>query len=146
MTRLRRTLTAIVLALAVLPLGAAAHPADTSDTADETEAKVKILRLLNADSVEKQQRAVRLIGYYAHTDRYDDDFFRLMVTPLHYVVAEGQTESLRIMAISALYSIGTDAAMEGLRAQVNTLDTGRVKEFTQIALAQYKADRITAAK
>lgn len=135
---------ALVLAFALLPMSAAAVPADTSDTTDtpeETVAKAEVLRLLNAGSLEKQERAVRLIGHYAHTDQYDEDFYRLMVTPLQYLVVNGQTDPLRIMAVSALYSIGTDSAIRGLQAQVDALDSNRVMEVTKNALAQHAANR-----
>lgn len=144
MARLQRMIPALVLALALLPMSAAAVPADTSDTADtpeETVAKAEVLRLLNSGSLEKQERAVRLIGHYAHTDQYDEDFYRLMVTPLQYLVVNGQTDPLRVMAVSALYSIGTDSAIRGLQAQVDALDSDRVMKVTKNALAQYAADR-----
>jgi len=144
MTRLRPVLSALVLAFALLPMSAAAVPADTTDATDtpeETVAKAEVLRLLNSSALEKQERAVRLIGHYAHTDQFDENFYRLMVTPLQYIVANGQTEALRIMAVSALYSIGTDPAMRGLEAQMDRLDSDRVAEMTKRALAQYAADR-----
>lgn len=125
-------------------MSAAAVPVDTSNTTDTPEegvAKVEVLRLLNSDSLEKQKRAVRLIGHYAHTDQYDGDFYRLMVTPLQYLVANGQTDPLRIMAVSALYSIGTDSAIRGLQAQVDALDSDRVMKVTKNALAQHAANR-----
>jgi hypothetical protein len=137
-------ISALVLAFALLPMSAAAVPADTSlttNTSEETVAKAEVLRLLNSGSLEKQERAVRLIGHYAHTDQYDADFYRLMVTPLQYLVVNGQTDPLRIMAVSALYSIGTDPAMRGLQAQVDALDSDRVTRVTKNALTQYAADR-----
>jgi hypothetical protein len=137
-------LSVLVLAFALLPMSAAAVPADTTDTSvtpEATVAKAEVLRLLNSGSLEKQERAVRLIGHYAHTDQFDENFYRLMVTPLQYIVGNGQTEALRIMAVSALYSIGTDPAMRGLQAQMNALDSDRVAEVTKNALAQHAADR-----
>lgn len=137
-------ISALVLAFALLPMSAAAVPADTSDTTvppEETVAKAEVLGLLNSGSLEKQERAVRLIGHYAHTDQYDEDFYRLMVTPLQYLVVNGETEPLRIMAVSALYSIGTDSAMRGLQAQVDALDSDRVAKVTENALTQYTVDR-----
>lgn len=145
--RLRRTISTFILAFALLPLSAAAVPVDTTDAkALESEGvqKVTLLRLLNSDSVQDQERAIRLIGAYAHTNRYEEDFFRVLVTPLHGVVAEGKTEALRIMAVSALYSIGTETAMGGLQAQVDSLKPERVQTLTRHALAQYEADRTPA--
>jgi len=141
MVRLRHTLTAFVLALAVLPMSAAAVPADTTTTSDAIAAKAEVLQLLNSDSFEEQEQAIRLIGHYAHTGQFDADFYRLMVTPLQYIVANGQHESLRIMAVSALYSIGSDSAIRGLQAQVDGLDSERVAKVTKNALAEYAADR-----
>lgn len=146
MARLRHTLTAFILALALLPMTAAAAPADTTDTPEETVTKVEVLRLLNSGSVENQEQAVRLIGHYAHTDQFDEDFYRLMVTPLKYVVAEGQTESLRIMAVSALYSIGTEEAIRGLETQTDVLDSDRVAKVAEHALLEHKLDRAAAQR
>lgn len=141
MARLRRILTTLVLAAALLPLGASAVPADTTDAAATLDKDVleraKILRLLNSDAPEEQERAVRLIGHYAHTDQYDEAFFSTMVTPLHYIVARGETEALRIMAVSALYSIGTEKAMNGLAVQVDALRSERVRKVTRTALDAY---------
>lgn len=146
MARLRNTLTALVLALAFVPMSAVAAPADTTTTSEDTVTKVKVLRLLNSDSVEEQERALRLIGHYAHTDQFDEDFYRLMVTPLQYLVAEGQTEALRIMAVSALYSIGTDEAIRGLETQADVLDSDRVAKVTKNALIEHKLERAAAQR
>ena len=141
MARLHTTLTAVILALALLPMGAAATPADTTTTPEETLTKTQLFRLLNSDALEKQTRALRLISHYAHTGQHDEDFYRLMVTPLKYLVAKGQTESLRIMAVSALYSIGTDDAMRELQAQADTLNAPRVAEVAKNALLEYERTR-----
>ena len=146
MIRLRRTITAFVLALAVLPLSAAAVPADTTTPSDAITAKAEVLQLLNSDSFEAQEQAIRLIGHYAHTDQFDEDFYGLMVTPLQYIVANSPHESLRIMAVSALYSIGTDSAMRGLQAQVDAIDSERVAKVAKDALAQYATERARAAR
>ena len=146
MTRLRRTLTAFVLALTVLPMSAAAVPADTTTTSDAIAAKAEVLQLLNSDSFEEQEEAIRLIGHYAHTGQFDEDFYSLMVTPLQYIVANGEHDSLRIMAVSALYSIGSDSAMRGLQAQLDALDSERVAKVAKNALAQYATDRTRAAR
>lgn len=139
--RLRRILTTLVLAAALVPVSATAVPTDTLEattTVDEAAVEqAKLLRLLNSESVEKQERAIGLISHYAYTDQYGDDFFRLMVTPLHYIVAQGDSEPLRIMAVSALYTIGTDAAMKGLAAQVDAIRSERVRTVTRNALAAY---------
>lgn len=146
MIRLRRTITAFVLALAVLPMSAAAVPTDTTTTSDAITAKAEVLQLLNSDSFEEQEEAIRLIGHYAHTDQFDEDFYGLMVTPLQYIVANSPHESLRIMAVSALYSIGTDSAMRGLQVQVDAIDSERVAKVAKDALAQYATERARAAR
>lgn len=139
--RLRRLLTTLVLAVALLPLSAAAVPTDTLDTTttvDEAAVEqAKLLRLLNADSMEEQERAIGLISHYAYTEQHEGDFFRLMITPLHYIVAQGDSEPLRIMAVSALYNIGTDAAMNGLAAQIDAIRSERVRITARNALAAY---------
>jgi hypothetical protein len=47
-----------------------------------------------------------------------------------------------MMAVSALYSIGTEDAMEGLNAQIDDLESERLTTLAERALAQYKADRM----
>ena len=76
------------------------------------------MQLLSADSVKRQERAVRQIGTCACTGRYDEEFFDLLVTPLHGLAATSDSDGLRIMAISARSSIGTDAAIGGLRTSL----------------------------
>jgi hypothetical protein len=147
MTRLRTALPTLLLALALLPLNVASAPADTTDTPDaEADAKLKIMRLLNGETVAKQEKAVRLISHYAHTGQFDTEFYSIMVTPLNALVVQGETESLRIMVVSALYSIGTESAMRGLKAQVDSLESERLVEVAERALAQYKADRTAAMR
>ena len=123
-------------------MAAVSAPADFTDTPDATVAKMEVLQLLNSGSLDKQVKAVRMIGHYAHTDQFDDDFYRPFITPLQYIVAEGQTDALRIMAVSALYSIGSDSAIRGLRAQVRTLDSEPVAEVAENAVAEYQYDRV----
>jgi len=142
--RLRRTFTLLVLTAMLLPASIAAAPADTTDGPEVVE-RSTLLRLLNADSAEKQARAVRLIGTYAHNDRFDTDYFGVLVTPLHGLVATGKTDAIRIMAISALSAIGTDAAMQGLRSQVDRLRPERVQRLTKFALVQHEAKRMPTA-
>ncbi len=140
--RLLRTLATVALIASLLPMAAAAVPADTTDGFDGVE-KATLLRLLNADSAEKQARAARLIGTYAHNARHDADYFRVLVTPLHGLVAQGKTEAVRIMAVAALSAIGTEAAMQGLKAQVDRLESERVQKFTRHALVRYATDEPT---
>lgn len=142
--RLCSLFAVFVLAAALVPAGISATPNDTTRTAalDSTDTdRATLLRLLNADDVAKQERAVRLIGTYAHTGRHDESFFRSFVVPLHGIVAEGETEALRLMAVSALASIGTDPAIEGLRTQVGSLPPSRVRKATRHAIALHKTDR-----
>jgi hypothetical protein len=143
--RLRHTIAAVVLTAALLPGSAAATPADTTDTPAPTAEKIELLRMLNADAVETRERAVRLIGTYAHTGRYDTGFFRLLVTPLHGLVANGRTEAVRLMAVSALASIGTDHAIDGLRAQVRDLRPPRVQTTAKHAILKHESARRLSA-
>lgn len=69
--RLWYPLAIFALAAALLPMSVAAAPSDTTDSANAVDPvgpeQAKLLRLLNSDSVKEQERAVRLIGTYAHT-------------------------------------------------------------------------------
>lgn len=146
--RLRHALALAVLTAALLPLHAGAVPIDTADTTPALEEqdleRARLMRLLNADSPEKQERAVRLIGTYAHTGQYDEEFFDLLVTPLHGLVATGNSEGLRIMAISALSSIGSDAAIEGLRTLVHDLESDRVARIAEAVVVMSEGPRVAA--
>mgnify|MGYP006296181455 CR=1 FL=1 len=144
--RLRYSLALFVLAAVLLPASAAAAPSDTTETLDRHDPeKVKLLRLLNSNSISDQQRAVRLISHYAHTGRYEADFFDLLVAPLHGLVRSGKTTAVRIMSISALGSIGTDAAMWGLQTQIDRLESPRVQRIARNALAAHKARRVATS-
>lgn len=146
--RLRHTLALLALTAVVLPLSAAAEPRDTTETASHLDSQAleqaRLMRLLNSNSTAKQGRAVRLIGTYAHTGRYDTEFFDQLVTPLHGLVATSDSDGLQIMAISALSSIGSDAAIGGLRALVHDLAPDRVQRIAKNVIVASETSRIAA--
>lgn len=139
MTRLRHTLSILL----VLGLLGPAHAAPSPDTTDaptpETLVQTELAQSLTSDRAYDQERAARRIRTYAYTDRYDAAFFRDLVSPLQDLAADGRTESLRITAISALSAIGTDAAMRGLKAQVISFRPGPIRQLTVHVIAQYDA-------
>lgn len=147
MKRLRYTLAIFAMAAVLLPTSAAATPSDTTKTQDRVAPeKVELLRLLNSDSVSEQKHAVRRIGTHAYTGRRDANFFDRLVAPLHGLMINGETEALRIMAVSALASIGTDSAILGLRVQVDDIASPRVERLAQNALDAHTAHQIAAKK
>lgn len=139
MTRLRHTLSALLI-LGLLSPASAASPTDTVDaTSPETIVQTELERALTSDRAQAQEQAARRIRAYAHTDRYGHAFFRTLVSPLHDIAADGQTESLRLMAISALSAIGTDAVLRTLKAQVISFEAGPVRRMTVHVIAQHDA-------
>lgn len=139
MKRLRGIITALAFSLLLLPVGVAATPADTIDT-PEGFVQADLQQGLTSDSVELQERAMRRIRAYAHTDRYDRALFSDLVRPLQDLVAEGKTVHLRLMALSALDAIGSDAAMAGLQVQKNSLDSDLLRNATETVLARHAAE------
>jgi hypothetical protein len=138
-SRLRYALS-ILLLVGVLCPAFAATPTDTVDTpAPEAVTQAALERSLTSDSVQDQIRAARRIRAYAHTDRYGRAFFRPLRSPLHDIAADGRTEPLRILAISALAAIGSDAAVRTLKAQVVSFDPGPVRQVTVHVIAQHDA-------
>lgn len=146
MRRLRYSLPIFALVAVLLPMSTAAAPTDTTDTVVDRvgSEQVELLRLLNSNSVKDQERAVGLIGTHAHTGRRNGDFFDPLIAPLHGLVLNGQTEELRIMAVSALYSIGTEPAMRGLQVQVDDIESARVQKIARQALSTYETTRLAA--
>lgn len=145
--RLWYPLSILALTVALLPVNTAAVSADTIDPVKQVDTETaELLRLLNSDSVAEQERAVRRIGMYAHTGQRDASFFNRLVTPLHGLVVNGKTDAVRIMAVSALSSIGTDAAMQGLQTRVDNIESVRVQRIAKNALAAHSAQRIAAKK
>jgi hypothetical protein len=139
MTHLRHTLSALLI-LGLLSPAYAASPADTVDTpSPETIVQTELERALTSDRVQAQERAARRIRTYAHTDRYSRTFFRDLVSPLHDIAADGQTELVRLTAISALSAIGTDAVLRTLKAQVVSFEAGPVRRMTVHVIAQHDA-------
>lgn len=140
MTRLNELLTVLALSFALLPMSVAAAPADTLDTpTPETAVKAELLSALTSNSVEAQEQAALRIREYAYTQRYNEALFRDLVTPLHDIVADGQTEHVRLMAISALSAIGTDLAMIGLQVEKDRITSDRVRQATEAAFDRYAA-------
>jgi hypothetical protein len=139
MTRLRHTLSALLI-LGLLSPAYAVSPADTVDTTSpETVVQAELKSALTSDRVRAQKQAARRIRAYAHTDRYSRAFFRDLVSPLHDIAADGRTESLRLTAISALSVIGTDAVLRTLKAQVISFEAGPVRRMTVHVIAQHDA-------
>lgn len=138
MTRLKDLLTVLAFSIALLPMSAAAVPADTAGT-PEAAVKAELLKDLTSESVEAQERAALRIREYAYTQRYNDALFRDLVTPLHDIVVEGRTEHVRLMAVSALSAIGSDVAMIGLQVEKDELASERLRKATEAAFDRYAA-------
>jgi hypothetical protein len=138
-SRLRYALS-ILLLVGVLSPASAATPSDTVDAiTPEAVTQAELARSLTSDSVHDRVRAARRIRTYAYTDRYSRAFFRPLRSPLHDIAADGRTELLRILAISALAAIGSDAAVRTLKAQVVSFDPGPVRQVTVHVIAQHDA-------
>ncbi|MFB6280084.1 MAG: hypothetical protein ABEK75_11320 [Salinibacter sp.] len=146
MTRLRHTFFALLI-LGLLSPAYAASPADTVDTpSPETIVQTELERALTSDRAQAQEQAARRIRAYAHTDRYSRAFFRDLVSPLHDIAADGQTELVRLTAISALSAIGTDAVLRTLKAQVISFEAGPVRRVTVHVIAQHDASWAVAER
>jgi len=138
MERLRGIITALAFSLILLPAGVAATPADTIDTpTPEGFVQAELQQGLTADSVAQQEQAMRRIRAYAQTGRYDKALFDDLVRPLQDLVADGQTVHLRLMALSALDAIGSDAALAGLQVQKDNLDSDLLRSATETVLARH---------
>lgn len=143
MNRIRRTITVLAFSLLLLPGSVSALPSDTSDApSPEAIVQAELMRDLTAESVTTQKAAMLRIREYAYMDRYNTAFFRTLVEPLQDIVAGGETDEIRLVAISALSSIGTDAALNGLRAQVDRFDSPRLAQATQSVLTQHDGARL----
>ena len=141
MERLRGIITALAFSLILLPAGVAATPADTIDTpTPEGFVESELQQGLTSDSVALQEQALRRIRAYAHTERYDKALFNDLVRPLHDLVADGETVHLRLMALSALDAIGSDAAMAGLQVQKDGLNSDLLRDATETVLARHAAE------
>lgn len=142
MERTRHFLATFLLAIALLPMTAAAAPSDTTVTVDrEALLQKQMTRLLTSETPKIQERALQLLSHYAHTEQYDAAFFRPLVRPLLDVATSGSTEELQIMAISPLYTTGLPSAMEELAATLNAIQSERVQTLAKRALLQHKLDR-----
>jgi hypothetical protein len=138
MERLRGIITALAFSLILLPAGVAATPADTIDTpTPEGFVLSELQQGLASSSVGQQEQAMRRIRAYAHTERYNKALFNDLVRPLQDLVADGQTVHLRLMALSALDAIGSDAALAGLQVQKNNLDSDLLRNATATVLARH---------
>lgn len=140
--RLMRNALAI-LALTVLlgPVTANATAPDTARSVDRAVLIQKQLATLLQDGDQQQEQAIQLIAHYAHTDRYNDSFFYPLIDPLLEVVTTSEIEELRIMAISALSSIGNRTAMTTLKAHLPSIDSEYVETIARRALVQYTLEQ-----
>ena len=143
MDRIQRTITALLLSLFLLPASTVALPADTTDT-PEGFVQAELRQSLTSDSMALQERAMRRIRAYAHTELYDKAIFDDLVQPLHEVVATGETVHVRLMALSALDAIGSDAAMAGLQVQKDGFESDLLRQTAETVLARHAATRTDA--
>jgi len=142
MDRIQRTITALLLSLFLLPASTVALPADTIHTpTPEGFVQAELRQSLTSDSMALQERAMRRIRAYAHTELYDKALFDDLVQPLHDLVATGETVHVRLMALSALDAIGSDAAMAGLQVQKDGFESDLLRQTAETVLARHAATR-----
>lgn len=137
----RHSFVALVLAALLIPTGAVASTADTSAVSERDERIQKQMAQLLQEDEMRQEHALQIVSHFAHTEQYDASFFEPLVAPLLEIVADSDSDGLRIMAISTLSSIGTAPAFEGLEAQVEAIESERVQAMAERAVVQYKLDR-----
>lgn len=139
MTAIRRTLAALLLTALLLPVA----PASADDPDDLREARIQqqMIHLLQAPSVHAQERALQMLIQYAHADTYGYAFFHPVTPKLADVVRSGSHPSLRIMATSALYHIGTPTAVQALESlETDDALPADVKKAVERALRQQTID------
>ncbi|PSQ97440.1 MAG: hypothetical protein BRD55_02315 [Bacteroidetes bacterium SW_9_63_38] len=147
MERLRSIITALAFSLILLLVGVVASPANTIDSPTPEEVvQSELMQDLTSESVTLQKQAMRRIRAYAHTGRYNKAIFDNLVGPLHDIVAHGYTKEIRLVALSALDAIGSDAAMAGLQVQQGTLSSDLVRNATETVLARHAAEEADSSR
>lgn len=142
MDRIQTTITALLLSFFLLPASTVALPADTIDTpTPEGVVQADLEQSLTSDSMALQEQAMRRVRSYAHTELYDTAIFDDLVQPLHDLVATGETVHIRLMALSALDAIGSDAAMAGLQVQKGSFESDLLRQTAETVLARHAATR-----
>lgn len=144
--RIRHLLAILALAAVLAPTGVVATTADTSIVVDREALIQKQMIDLLKEGEAQQEGAIQLISHYAFTEQFNASFFRPLISPLLEIAVEGEGDELRIMAISALSTIGTSSAMNELEAQVETIESERVQSIAQRALLQHELDQATAKR
>lgn len=129
--------TLIALTLPVLP----AQADLSSRPVPEEQVQRQIVHLLQSEETYVQERGIQLVFQFVRTEAYGASFFRPLETPLLSIITDGTTESIRIMAVSALYRIGTPRAMQRLHDAAPEIDNARVQRLSKRAVAQYRLDR-----
>ncbi len=136
-----RTIVAL-LTLIVLTLPARPAQADApSHPVPEERLQQQIVHLLQSDAAHIQERGLQLVFQFARAEDYGRSFFRPVEQPLLAVVTSGSSEAVRVMAVSALYRVGTPQAMKQLHAAAAEMENARVRRLCKRAAAQYRLDR-----
>lgn len=136
-----RTIAALAMLL-TLALPAVPAQADApSHTVPDEQVQRQVVHLLQSEATHTQERGVQLVFQFAQADAFDASFFRGLEAPLLDLVTGEGHESVRIMAVSALYRIGTPGAMQRLHDAAGAIENARVRRLCKRAAAQYRIDR-----
>lgn len=141
MRLIRSTLALLTLTILLAPATVDATAPDTTRTVDREVLMQEQMAILLQEDNARQEQAIQLIAHYAHTGRYEASFFYPLVDPLLDVVTSSEVEELRIMAISALYSIGSESAMNTLARRLPLFESESVEAMARRALVQYTLDQ-----
>jgi len=137
-TRLFAYGLALFLTLGVL---SPAQATPTSTPSDSVRMHGQLVHLLESGDVAQQERAIQLILSFDRTDAFSGRFFRSLTSHLRDVVTESASDPLRIMAVSALYELGSPTAIQHLTEVAATLREGRVRTVAQRALYAYRLEQ-----
>jgi hypothetical protein len=136
-----RTIVAL-LTLIALTLPARPAQADApSHPVPEERLQQQIVHLLQSDATHIQERGLQLVFQFARADDYGRSFFRPVEQPLLAVVTSGTPEAVRVMAVSALYRVGSPQSMQQLHDAAAEMENARMRRLCKRAVAQYRLDR-----
>lgn len=130
----------LVLLLTVALLAPAqATPANTPS--DSARMHGQLVHLLESGDVAQQERAIQLILDFNRTGAFSERFFRSLTPYLRNTVTESTSDPLCIMAVSALYELGSPTAIQHLTEATAMLREGRVHTIAQRALYVHRLEQ-----
>lgn len=144
-TRLYTVALALFFTLTLPEMGLA-HPASSQDASpllsvdhpNEERVQRQMTHLLTSGTPAERGRALHRILEFKRTNAFSTRFFHAVAPAIGALATASDSETLRLMAVSTLYTLDTPTAIAHLRDVARDLPEGHVREVAERVLKQHR--------